>query len=107
MYYCTFHPNDQYDRVRLYPDVGAAIAAAGGHRPVYEVAVSMEGDSRLVVASEVDPPESDLEWTTRAQLHADGSVTAKGTIPRELFVGYIYSPQCLARIQEPRHRECG
>jgi len=61
--------------------------------------VNLEGDVRLAVASEVDPPDSDPEWTTRAQVHADGSVPAKGGIPRELFVGYIYSPQRLARIR--------
>ncbi len=107
MFYSTCHPEHQSDRVRLYPDVGAAVAAAGDYRPVFEVAVNLEADTRLVVASEMDPPDSDPEWTTRAQLHGDGSVTAKGRIPRELFVGYIYSPQCLARIQDFRDRECG
>jgi hypothetical protein len=107
MFYCTCDPENQGDRVRLYRDVESAIAADRECRPVYEVALNLDAGGRLVVSSELDAPEFDPDWTTRAQLHGDGSITAKGTIPRELFVGSIYSPQCLARIQDFRNRECG
>jgi hypothetical protein len=102
MFYCTCDPDRQGDRVHLYRDVKAAIAADQEWRPVYEVALALEADDRLVVAGDIDAPDCDPFWTTRAQLHGDGSITAKGTIPRELFVGSIYSPQCLARIQDAR-----
>lgn len=106
MFYCTCHPDHQGDRIRLYRDVKAAIAADADCRPVYEVALTLEAGDRLVVSSDITAADFDPDWTTRAQLHGDGSVTAKGTIPRELFVGSIYSPQCLARIHEPRSAEC-
>jgi len=82
--------------------VEAAIAADQECRPVFEVALNLEAGDRLVASSEINAPDFDPNWTTRAQLHGDGSITAKGTIPRELFVGSIYSPQCLARIQGAR-----
>ncbi len=106
MYYCTCDPDHQSDRVRLYPDVKAASAADHECRPIYEVALDLEAGDRLVVSTELAAPDLDPEWTTRAQLHGDGSITAKGAIPRELFVGSIYSPQCLARIQDARRSEC-
>ena len=106
MFYCTCDPNHQGDRIRLYRDVESAIAADHECRPVYEVALCLEADDSLVVSSEIAALDFDPYWTTRAQLHGDGSITAKGMIPRELFVGSIYSPQCLARIQEARQTEC-
>jgi hypothetical protein len=102
MFYCTCDPDHQGDRVHLYRDVQAAVAADRECRPVYEVALVLEANDRLVVAGDIDAPDFDPYWTTRVQLHGDGSITAKGTIPRELFVGSIYSPQCLARIQDAR-----
>jgi hypothetical protein len=102
MFYCICDPDRQGDRIRLYRDVQAAIAADRECRPVYEVALDLEAGDRLVVSSELAALDFDPDWTTRAQLHGDGSITAKGSIPRELFVGSIYSPQCLARIQDAR-----
>jgi hypothetical protein len=106
MFYCTCDPAHQGDRIRLYRDVEAAIAADRECRPVYEVALVLEAGGRLVVSNEINSPDFDPDWTTLAQLHGDGSVTAKGTIPRALFVGSIYSPQCLARIQETWRTDC-
>jgi hypothetical protein len=106
MFYCTCDPDHQGDRIRLYRDVEAAIAADAECRPIYEIALHLEADDRLVVSTEITTPDLDPDWTTRAQVHGDGSITAKGALPRELFVGSIYSPACLARIQDVRDAEC-
>ena len=84
MFYCTCDPDRQGDRVRLYRDMEAAIAADRECRPVYEVALNLDAGDRLVVSSEFDASDFDPYWTMCAQLHGDGSITAKGTIPRAL-----------------------
>ncbi len=89
MYYALTPPHQQADRVRLYPTREAAIAHAGDDTPVYAVAVEFDKAGRLVVPCWVIPQAVEADWTTLAELHGDGSLTAKGAIPRALFVGCV------------------
>jgi hypothetical protein len=87
MLYTPTRPVDQGDRIRLYPSPDAARAEAGSDRPIFEVAVRLESRQRRVVPLWTLPQAFDPTWTTPAQIHADGSVTARAPIPRPLFVG--------------------
>lgn len=84
-YYTPTDPAHQGDRIRLYPAIEAAWADARG-RPIYAVAVRLDsGRHRLsslwTLMREIAPG-----WATPAELHHDGSVTARGPIPAVLFV---------------------
>jgi hypothetical protein len=84
-FYTSTSPAHQGDRLRLYPSIEAARADAQG-QPIYGVAVCLNaGGHRLsslwTMIREIAPG-----WSTPAQLHHDGSVTAKGPIPAALFV---------------------
>jgi hypothetical protein len=46
----------------------------------------------------IDPLAFDPAWTTPAELHGDGSVTAKGMIPKELFVAFVCSRRHLSYV---------
>lgn len=85
MLYTLTSPADIYDRIRLFPSREAALAVAEGARKVLTVAVDFDPRMRRVIPSWTDPNHFDPEWTTPAQPHADGSVTAKGPIPSPLF----------------------
>ncbi|HEX8202968.1 MAG TPA: hypothetical protein VF590_21005 [Isosphaeraceae bacterium] len=91
MLYTPSLPADQGDRVRLYPSPAAARAEAGSDRPIFGVAVRLESRQRRVVPLWPLSPAFDVDidptWATPAQIHADGSVTARAPIPRPLFVG--------------------
>jgi hypothetical protein len=93
MFYALTPPYCESDRVRLYPTREAAIAQAGDDSPVYAIAVEFDKAGRLVVPCWVIPQAVETDWTTPAELHGDGSLTAKGTIPKELFVGCVHSPR--------------
>lgn len=86
MLYTPTRPADQGDRVRLYPSPDAARAEAGADRPIFEVAVRLEGRQRRLVPLWSLPQVLDPTWTTPAQIHADGSITARAPIPQPLFV---------------------
>jgi hypothetical protein len=84
-FYTFTSPAHQGDRLRLHPSVEAARADAQGQL-IYGVAVRLNpGGHRLsslwTMMREIAPG-----WSTPAQLHHDGSVTAKGPIPAALFV---------------------
>ena len=88
MLYTLTDPKRQPDRVELYPNVDAAIAHAGDGGVVYRVAVDFDATCRLLLPRWLVPEAFDPAWTTPAELHGDGSVTAKGLIPTELFVAF-------------------
>lgn len=84
-FYTFTSPAHQGDRIRLYPSIEAARADAQG-QPIFGVAVRLNpGGHRLnslwMMMREIAPG-----WSTPAELHHDGSVTAKGPIPAALFV---------------------
>lgn len=86
MLYTIASPADQLDRIRLFPSAEAARATFDGSRPVRVVAVGFDPGMRRIVPLWTDPMVFDPAWTTPAQHHADGSVTAKGPIPQPLFI---------------------
>ena len=77
----------QADRIRLYPSA-EVICSRGGGRSIVGVSVRFVARDRRVVPLWTDPAQFDPAWTTPAELHADGSVTAKGPIPGPLFVDH-------------------
>jgi hypothetical protein len=102
MFYVLTPPHYEADRVRLYPTLAAAAAQAGEDSPVYAVAVDFDKVGRLVVPDWVIPQAPEADWTTPAELHGDGSLTAKGRIPRGLFVGRVNSPRRRASAEPDR-----
>jgi hypothetical protein len=86
MLYSLTRPAYQGDRILLDPSPDAARADAGEGRPILEVAVRCDVRGRRVVPAWTDPQAFDPAWTAPAELHPDGSVTAKGPIPGRLFV---------------------
>jgi hypothetical protein len=91
MFYALMPPEHETDRIRLFPTIDAAVSQDRDGRPIYEVAVDFDPDDRLVVPITVDAQVVDPEWTTRAEVHGDGSITAKGKIPGELYVGCVFA----------------
>jgi hypothetical protein len=91
MFYALTPPESVTDRVRLYPTARAALAQACEDRTVFVVAVDLDAGGRLVVPRWVDPQAIAPDWATCAQLHGDGSITARGRIPQELFVGCLWA----------------
>ena len=90
MFYVLTPPDCEANTVHLYPTREAALAQAGEDDPIYAVAVDFDrGGRRLVVPVWVIPQADETDWTTPAEPHTDGSLTAKGTIPRQLFVGRV------------------
>ncbi len=87
MLYTFTSPADEYDRIHLFPSREAALAMAAGRcGSVRGVAVGFDPRMRRVVPLWTDPNEFDPTWTTPAQPHPDGSITAKGPIPQQLFL---------------------
>lgn len=86
MLYTPTSPAEQGDRIRLFPSVAAARAAVG-ERLLYGVAVHYDVRARRLIPAWADPWAFDPSWTAPAQLHGDGSVTARGPIPAVLFIG--------------------
>jgi hypothetical protein len=94
MFYVLTPPDCEAARIHLFPSRDAAIAQAGGEKSVYAVAVEFDRTGRcLVVPIWVILESVEAAWTTPAELHGDGSLTAKGTIPRALFVGRVHAPK--------------
>jgi hypothetical protein len=89
MFYTLMPPEDDCDRVHLYPSLDSATIAAIEDCPIYQVALELSGDRRLVAAPELEDSCLGPYWMTGAQLHGDGSVTAQGRIPKELFIACI------------------
>jgi hypothetical protein len=85
MLYTMTSPAEDYDRILLYPSIEAARAVAGSMKPVHLVDVDYDEMMRRVIPLRTDPQAFDPDWSTPAQPHADGTVTAKGPIPEFLF----------------------
>ena len=93
MFYAPTPFESQTDRVHLYPTLEAARSHSLDGHPIYEVAVDLDASRRFLVPDRVAPEDVDPEWSTRAELHGNGSLTAQGPIPREFFVGRFGSPR--------------
>jgi hypothetical protein len=88
MLYTIIHPSDVADRVHLFPDIDSALARSGDGL-VYTVAVLFDQRCRLLGPTRPDVLPLGPTWTTPAELHGDGSVTAKGPIPGELYTSCL------------------
>ncbi|HEX8199801.1 MAG TPA: hypothetical protein VF590_04885 [Isosphaeraceae bacterium] len=86
MLYTLTRPALQGDRILLYPSPDAAQARAGGRHPVIGVALRSDARGRRVVPAWSDPGGLDPMWSAPAEFHPDGSITAKGPIPGQLFL---------------------
>ncbi len=86
MFYTATPPASQGDRVRLFPTPGAARSQVTGDRAIHAVAVALDAGGRALVPDWKRVPGIDATWRTPAELHQDGSVTARGPIPAQLFV---------------------
>ena len=85
MLYTRTVPALQRDRIQLFPSAEAARAGAGHDQPVLKVAIRHDAPGRRVISVMFDSSAFDPDWTAPAEYHADGSITAKGPIPSELF----------------------
>jgi len=74
----------QGNRIRFYPSDTAARAADSG-QAVLAVAGRCDAPGRRVVPLWTDPDAFDPTWATPAELHADDSVTPRGSIPARPF----------------------
>jgi hypothetical protein len=98
MLYTSTSPAEQTDRIRLYPTPLAARGEIGDGPALFAVAVRLGARWHHLVPLWTDAGSFDPTWTTPAELHADGSITAKGPIPDSLFAA------CLSRDEAPRGR---
>ncbi len=73
------------DRIRLFPNMRAARAAACDGQSIHEMAVWHDEGGRRVLPLWTDPQVFDPYWSTPAELHADGSITARGPFPEALY----------------------
>ena len=89
MFFTTTDPMHQSDRIYLYPRPEAALHGLNDGRSVFGVAVEFDLRSRKVTPLWVDRESFDPAWTTPAEPHADGSVTAKAPIPEPLFTALV------------------
>lgn len=85
MLYTSTSPAENYDRIRLFPSIEAALVLSRGGA-VQPVALGLDVGMRRVVPLWTDPWLFDPTWTSPVQLHPDGSVTARGPIPKPLFL---------------------
>lgn len=86
MLYTLITPGEPHDRIRLFPDPDAARAEAPEPKRIRIVAVGYDERMKRVVPLWTDDRLSNPFWFAPAQPHPDGSVTAKGPIPSELFL---------------------
>ncbi|MBV8267586.1 MAG: hypothetical protein JO252_14775 [Planctomycetaceae bacterium] len=80
-------PARQEDKILLHPSIEAARLEVGSRRPIYQVAACLARDGHRLLPHGSLSPDFDPAWTTSAESHGDGSVTAQGPIPSWLFVG--------------------
>lgn len=88
MFYTTIPPAFQVDRVRLLPGLELARSEAGHDARIFAVAVRLDASHRRLVPLQSGLAQNDPAWETPVEQHADGSLTAKGTIPVELYVDH-------------------
>src|SRR5437016_5114813 len=99
MLFTSTDPARQADRIYLYPRADAAMATGEG-RSVYRVAVRFDVGGRRVVPLWPGRVWIDPAWAAPAELHADGSITAKGPIPCALFVGSVTGGPLLLIVED-------
>src|SRR4051812_28753744 len=92
MFYTFVHPQQQGDRVVLFPTPEAARAVTRGNPPIFGVTLRFERKNRRVVPSRITAGLLDPCWTASAEDHADGSITARGPIPEALFLVLSENP---------------
>ncbi len=85
MLYTQTPAGQQRDRIELFPLTVATLMESEG-RKFIGVAVQFDARSRRLVPLRAMPQEFDPTWTTPAEPHPDGSVTARGPIPELLFL---------------------
>ena len=73
------------DRILLFPSMDAARITADRDREVLGVALSFDARGRRVTPLWIDAQAFDPAWWAPAELHADGSITARGPIPAPLI----------------------
>jgi hypothetical protein len=81
-----YTPTRQGDRIRLYPNPAAARAHAGDGQAIHAVAVNLDKMARYLTPVSKQMPGLDAGWRSTVELHEDGSVTARESIPEPLFV---------------------
>jgi hypothetical protein len=84
--YTTTPPDQQVDRIRLYPNPEAARADANDELTIHGVAVHLDRGDHRIIPLWTDPQLFDPAWMTPAELLADGSIIARGPIPTPLFM---------------------
>ena len=89
MLYTLTPPSDPADRVLFFPSFEAALDALGGRadRRLFRVAVRVDECRRRLIPVDPNTEGVDPLWTTPAQVHGDGTVTARAPIPAALYVG--------------------
>jgi hypothetical protein len=88
MMYTPTPPDSRTDRTRLFFRADAIPSEQIPDHPVFEVAVRYDARTRRVEPLTSDHVEL-VAWTTPGEAHADGSVTARGTIPAMLYTGQL------------------
>jgi len=74
------------DRIHLFDSREAASVGARDGRPVLQIALRFDPQGRRVTPLWVDSSAFDPAWWAPAELHADGSITARGPIPGPLIL---------------------
>ena len=86
MLYTLARPEAQGDRIHLAARIEVLQVRADEGRAILGVAVHFDPRERRLIPLWSDPEAFDPAWSTPAEHHADGSITARGPIPAPLFV---------------------
>ncbi len=108
MMYTTSPPDSQDDRTRLFFSPATASPQVVEGQLIFEVAVRYDARNRRVEPSTNEYEVAQLAWATPGEAHADHSVTARGTIPPQLYTGRIAAwclsePLCRSVSSRIRH----
>lgn len=87
MLYTLTTPGEPHDRIRLFPSPRSCLGEVSDGRRVRCVAVNFDERMKRVVPQGDDHRLANPFWYAPAQSHPDGSITAKGPFPTELFLG--------------------
>jgi hypothetical protein len=87
MLYTLTTPEEPHDRIRLFPTPASALGGSSAGQRVRKVAVNFDERMKRVVPLWKDGRLSNPFWYAPAEPHPDGSITAKGPFPVELFLG--------------------
>jgi hypothetical protein len=86
MLYTLITPGEPHDRIRLFPSRASALGVSPTGRRVRVVAVNFDERMKRVVPLTDDQRLANPFWFAPAESHPDGSITAKGPFPSELFL---------------------